>query len=219
MGIVIAVDGVAASGKGTLSRALAAEFGYAVLDTGKLYRAVAAKALEAGVAADDEVRCGALARALTPAYAARPGLGGEAMGSAASRVSGLPQVRAALLGFQRSFAGSPPGGAAGAVLDGRDIGTVVCPGADAKFFLTADPAVRAARRAGDEPGTPVAAIEASIRERDAREAARAASPLVPAEDAVILDTSRMTPGEVLRTAMETLAGMGVRPGGGRGPGR
>jgi cytidylate kinase len=142
--MIITVDGPSAAGKGTLARGLAAALGFAHLDTGLLYRAVALKALAAGVTETGDMV--AIAEALVPEDLRREGLRGEEVSQAASRVAALPDVRAALLAFQRRFADRPPGGEAGVVLDGRDIGTVVCPQADVKFFITASSAARARRR-------------------------------------------------------------------------
>lgn len=202
---VIAVDGPAASGKGTLARKLAAHFGFAHLDTGRLYRAVGLRVLRgAGDPADPAV-AEAAAEALDPQDLDDPELGGEDAARAASQVAALPGVRAALLDFQRRFAARPPDGARGAVLDGRDVGTVVCPGADAKLFVTASPEVRAERRHKELLGTGVDSIYArvleDIRERDARDSQRAAAPLRQAEDAFLLDTSAMGPDDALQAAL------------------
>ena len=173
----VAIDGPAAAGKGTISRAVAERFGLAHLDTGLLYRAV-------GVIGGDPV---AAARALRPEDLSRDGLRSLEAGQAASRVAAIPEVRAALVEFQRRFARR----IGGAVLDGRDIGTVICPEAEVKLYVTASPEVRAHRRwlevGGDE-----AEVLAEVRERDARDMGRADAPLRPAEEAEILDTSEMT---------------------------
>lgn len=173
----VAIDGPAASGKGTISRAVAAHFGFAHLDTGLLYRAV-------GAMGSDPV---AAARQLTAADLARDDLRTLAAGQAASRVATIPEVRAALVDFQRRFARAE----GGAVLDGRDIGTVICPEAEVKLYVTARAEVRAHRRwlevGGDE-----ARVLAEVRERDARDMGRADAPLRPAADAVTLDTSDLT---------------------------
>lgn len=173
----VAIDGPAAAGKGTISRALAARFGFAHLDTGALYRTV-------GVKGGDPV---AAAQGLTPADLARDDLRTLAAGQAASRVAVIPEVRAALLDFQRRFARRP----GGAVLDGRDIGTVICPGAEVKLYVTASAEVRAHRRWLELGGDP-AQVLAEVKERDARDMGRADAPLRPADDAHILDTSDMT---------------------------
>ena len=176
MPFTIAIDGPAASGKGTLARALVGHFGFHHLDTGLLYRAV-------GALGGDPV---AAAENLTPQDLLRPDLRTAEAGQAASRVATDPQVRAALVDFQRRFAVQEPG----AVLDGRDIGTVICPDAALKLYVTADDQTRAARRAA-ELGADPAEMLVQLRERDARDAARATAPLRPAEDAVLLDTTAM----------------------------
>jgi cytidylate kinase len=192
---VIAVDGPAAAGKGTLARRLAAAYGFAHLDTGALYRATARDVLAAGLDPADADGAAALARRLDPASLADPRLRDEAVGCAASIVSAHPAVRAALLDYQRAFADRPPGGANGAVLDGRDVGTVVCPEARVKLFVTASVEARAGRRIRELEalGGPVdaAAVLAEMRARDERDSSRAAAPLKPAEDAVLLDTSAL----------------------------
>lgn len=184
MAFTIAIDGPAAAGKGTISRAVAAHFGFAHLDTGLLYRAVGVRMLE-GV---DPV---AAARALTPHDLERGDLRGAAAAQAASKVATIPEVREALLDFQRAFAQR----AGGAVLDGRDIGTVICPEAEAKLFVTASPEVRAHRRhaelraAGSDMTYPE--VLEDVRQRDARDSDRSTAPLKPAEDAVLIDTSAL----------------------------
>ncbi|MCA3485732.1 MAG: (d)CMP kinase [Rhodobacter sp.] len=173
----VAIDGPAAAGKGTISRAVAAHFGFAHLDTGLLYRAVAARG-------GDPV---AAAQALSPEDLAHPGLRSLEAGAAASRVAAIPAVRAALARFQRRFARAE----GGAVLDGRDIGTVICPEAEVKLYVTATPQVRARRRwlelGGDE-----AQVLAEVMARDARDMGRATSPLRKATDAEVIDTSDLS---------------------------
>ncbi|WGR63607.1 (d)CMP kinase (plasmid) [Paracoccus ferrooxidans] len=186
MPFTIAIDGPAASGKGTIARALARHFGFAHLDTGLLYRAVGAKG-------GDPI---AAARGLAPEDLARPDLRSAEAGQAASRVAAIPEVRAALVEFQRRFARSQPG----AVLDGRDIGTVICPEAELKLYITASDEIRARRRAL-ELGADEARILAELRERDARDAARAVAPMRPADDALLLDTSEMTIDEAVARAI------------------
>lgn len=186
MPFTIAIDGPAASGKGTIARALASRFGFHHLDTGLLYRAVGAKG-------GDPVQA---ARGLTAADLSRPDLRSAEAGQAASRVAAIPEVRAALLDFQRRFAAQPPG----AVLDGRDIGTVICPDAAVKLYVVAADETRAARRAA-ELGADPAEMLAQLRERDARDSARAAAPLKPAADAVVLDTTSMTIAEAVAEAL------------------
>ncbi len=177
MPFTIAIDGPAASGKGTIARALAQEFGFPHLDTGLLYRAV-------GAMGGDPT---AAARALSPEDLLRPGLRSAEAGQAASRVATIPEVRAALIDFQRRFSRQEPG----AILDGRDIGTVICPGAEVKLYVIAADETRAERRAA-ELGADPAVMLAELRERDARDAARDTAPLRAAPDAVILDTTAMT---------------------------
>jgi cytidylate kinase len=189
--MIIAIDGPAASGKGTLGKRLAAHFGLRHLDTGLIYRAVAKALLDAGHPLDDAVRAVAAARALDPEKFDEQALKGHAVGEAASIVSAIPELRAALLAFQRDFAKRPPG----AVLDGRDIGTVICPNADVKIFVIAAADVRARRRAREveAAGQPVdeAAILADILRRDERDRSRAVAPLRPAADAHQLDTTML----------------------------
>lgn len=184
---VIAVDGPAASGKGTVATRLGAHYGLPVLDTGLLYRAVGV--LSADV--DDAGASAAAARALTAGALEDPRLRTRAAGELASRVGVHPQVRAALLDFQRAFANQP----GGAVLDGRDIGTVICPNAPAKLYVTARPEVRAGRRwrqlTGQGEAVSLEDVLADIRRRDERDGGRAAAPLTQAPDAVLLDTSEM----------------------------
>lgn len=192
---IVAIDGPAAAGKGTLARRLAEELDLAPLDTGSLYRAVAAKLLAAGEDPNDEVLAEAAARALTSTDLQRDDLRSEAAGEAASVVAAQERVRRALLDFQRRFAHNPPDGKAGTVLDGRDIGTVVCPEADAKLFVTASAQERARRRHEELLARGEASIYARVLEdmkaRDARDERRAAAPLKPADDAYVLDTSEM----------------------------
>jgi CMP/dCMP kinase len=189
---VIAVDGPAASGKGTIATRLGAAFGLPVLDTGLLYRAVGVLTDRAGEDLDNPDACAAAAVTLTADQLSDPALRTRAAGELASRVGVHPRVRAALLEFQQTFAGQE----GGAVLDGRDIGTVICPEAPAKLYVTARPEVRAERRwkqlkAQGEPAS-LDEVLADIRIRDARDGGRDAAPMRPARDAVLLDTSEMT---------------------------
>ena len=194
MRFCVAIDGPAAAGKGTIGRAVAQRFGFAHLDTGLLYRAVGAKG-------GDPV---AAALGLTAADLARADLRSLAAGQAASIVAVIPQVRAALVEFQRRFARTE----GGAVLDGRDIGTVICPDAEVKLYVTATAAVRAERR-WREVGGDAAQVLAEVVERDQRDMERATAPLRPADDAVLLDTSVMTIDEGVQTAVDVvLARMG-----------
>jgi len=189
--MIIAIDGPAASGKGTLGLRIAEHFGFAHLDTGLLYRAVARDVLARGAAIDDEQVAIDCARSLDPASLSDPALRQTGVGEAASIVARVEEVRAALLQFQREFARRKPG----AVLDGRDIGTVVCPDADVKIFVTAEPEVRAERRylerkaAGDE--ITYREVLDLIRQRDARDAGRTSAPMRPASDAILLDTTNL----------------------------
>jgi CMP/dCMP kinase len=203
--MIIAVDGPAAAGKGTLARRLAQHFGYHFLDTGLLYRMTAKALIDRGATAADEAAAAAAAAGLRPTSFDEASLRNETVGEMASAVAVIPAVRAALLSYQRAFAAKPPG----AVLDGRDIGTVVCPGADVKFFVTASPEVRARRRLLElqETGAaqPYEEVLASIHARDARDSRRAVSPLIPAADAIVLDTSQMSAGEALEAAVKAIA--------------
>jgi cytidylate kinase len=187
MSFTIAIDGPAAAGKGTIARALAAELGFVHLDTGLLYRAV-------GALGGDPV---AAARGLHPADLQRGDLRSAEAGQAASRVAVIPEVRAALVDFQRRFARTEPG----AVLDGRDIGTVICPEARLKLYVTARDEVRAHRRALELGADPVQILH-ELRERDARDAARDVAPMRPAPDALLFDTSDMAIGDAVRAAIE-----------------
>jgi cytidylate kinase len=204
--MIVAVDGPAASGKGTLARRLAGHFGYAHLDTGKLYRAVGYAVLAAGGDPEDAAAATKAAKSLTLDALDDPALLGDAAAVAASKVAAIPCVRAALLRFQREFAENPPHSAAGAVLDGCDIGTVVCPEADAKLFVTADLAVRAERRHKELIGRGEPSIYARVlqdlKERDARDSNRAVAPLRPARDAKILDTSALDADAAFAAALD-----------------
>ncbi|MGG7643390.1 (d)CMP kinase [Rhodovulum sp. YNF3179] len=193
MRFTVAIDGPAAAGKGTISRAVAARFGFAHLDTGLLYRAVGRRALDGAAGGEiDAATAIAAARALDPADLKRDDLRTPAVAQAASVVAAIPEVRQALLDFQRDFAARD----GGAVLDGRDIGTVICPDAELKLFVTASDAVRAERRylelvAGGHDTTRAAVLE-DLKARDARDAARDAAPLRPAQEAVLLDTTELS---------------------------
>jgi len=191
-GFVIAVDGPAASGKGTVATGLGRAYGLPVLDTGLLYRAVGVLAKRSGGDLDDPAACAAAAAGLDSGHLDDPALRTREAGELASRVAVHPEVRSALLAFQRAFAGQP----GGAVLDGRDIGTVIWPEAPAKLYVTATPEVRAERRwkqlAAQGETVSLAEVLEDIRRRDARDGGRDAAPMRPAPDAVLLDTSEMT---------------------------
>jgi cytidylate kinase len=210
--MIIAIDGPAASGKGTLAKRIATHFGLAYLDTGLLYRAVARDVIELGGALDDPDAAVRVARNLDPGTLDDPALRDPGLGEAASIVARIPGVRAAILSYQRTFARSR----GGAVLDGRDIGTVVCPDADVKLYVTATPEVRAERRYREkvtrgEPAT-LEAVLADIKRRDERDAGRTASPMRPAADAFLLDTSNLD----IEAAFDTAVGVISRKVGQRG---
>ncbi len=202
--MIVALDGPAAAGKGTLAKRLAEVLDFAYLDSGLLYRETAAAAL-AAKAAPEVADFIAAARALTLADSAREGLRSNAVSSGASKAAALPEVRAALLSYQQGFAVKPPGGKAGAVLDGRDIGTVVCPDAAVKIFVTASAEVRAKRRCLElqERGEDAIYLRVlqDVQERDRRDQERAVAPLKPAPDAVELDTSDLDREEAFQSAM------------------
>jgi 3-phosphoshikimate 1-carboxyvinyltransferase len=199
--LIIAIDGPAASGKGTLARRLASYFGFTYLDTGSLYRAVGLKLVYDGTDPHDEAAAIQAASGLVAEDLVNPRLRQERVGNAASIVSAMPEVRAALLDFQREFAKRE----GGAVLDGRDVGTVVCPNADMKFFVTADMETRAGRRHKELQGFGVEVVYdsvlADLKERDQRDSERATAPLKPAEDAITIDTSNMNINDVFEKAV------------------
>jgi len=210
--VIIAIDGPAASGKGTLGKSLAAHYGLRHLDSGLLYRAVAKAVLDSGAKSDDRQTAATLAKSLELAHLDEAALKTPKVGEAASIVSAFPEVRAALVAFQRDFAVKPPG----AVLDGRDIGTVICPHADVKIYVTAAPEVRARRRAAEyrSQGRNIdeAAVLADILKRDERDTKRAAAPLKQAPDAHLLDTTYLAISAAIRAAIDiveaTRAGRG-----------
>lgn len=207
--IVIAIDGLAATGKGTIARRLAAALDFAHLDTGLLYRAVGLGVLRAGLDPSDPKAAAQAALALNPsvlmASADDPALRGDDTGSAASKVAAIPEVRAILLKFQQDFASHPPFGKKGAVLDGRDIGTVIAPKAQVKIYVEASAEVRAHRRflelQGRGENVTEAAVLADLKERDTRDVTRKTVPTRAAEDAVILDTSSLTADEAFKKAL------------------
>lgn len=210
--MIITIDGPAAAGKGTLAQQLAEKYRLAYFDTGMVYRAVGLELLNAGLAPDDETAAEEVARSLTFAkmhlLSRQPGFRSAAGGQAASKVAAIPEVRKILLKMQQDFALNPksPEGENmnGVVYDGRDTGTVVCPGADIKFFITASPEVRAMRRHKEYLQKGMASdyddVLAQTKERDQRDSSRASAPLKPAEDAVIIDTSSMDIAEVFAEA-------------------
>ncbi len=190
--LVIAVDGTLASGKGTLSKGLALELGLPHLDTGLLYRATAKACLEAGIDPSDEAAAAELAKALNIDAMVPDELRTAEVGQAASKVAVHPAVRGALYDLQRNFAAQP----GGAILDGRDIGTVICPDAHVKLWVDADVEIRAARRVAElnAKGDPITQAEmvAQLRERDERDQNRAVAPMKPAEDAHLIDTTHLS---------------------------
>ena len=207
MAVVIAVDGPAASGKGTLARRLAAEFGYAYLDTGLLYRAVGLSLIRAGEYPGDAFAAEVVVENLKVADMdfSDPTLRDEETGRAAGIVAANPAVREALIDLQRNFAAAPPNAALGAVLDGRDIGTVICPDADYKFFIDADIGVRAERRVKElqekgDPSIPSRVLQ-DMKERDHRDRTRAVAPLAPAADASVIDTTNLNADAVFALAI------------------
>ncbi len=193
--MIIAIDGPAASGKGTLARRLAGHLGYAYLDSGALYRAVGLQVLNAGEDPGDEAAAIRAAANLQQDLLDDPAIRGETPGKAASRVAVIPGVRQHLLAFQQNFAALPPDGAPGAVIDGRDIGTIVCPDADLKIFVTASAETRAKRRTAEllarGETADLAKTLADITARDARDRSRKTAPLKRAEDAYLLDTTNL----------------------------
>ncbi|MCV2877742.1 cytidylate kinase [Sedimentimonas flavescens] len=197
MAFTVAIDGPAAAGKGTISKAVAARFGFAHLDTGLLYRAVGAKV-------GDGAEAIAAAKSLSTDDLVRDDLRTLAAGQAASKVAAIPEVRAALVEFQRRFARQD----GGAVLDGRDIGTVICPEAAVKLFVTASAEVRARRRwlelGGEAADQPYEAVLAEVKERDERDMNRSDAPLRPATDALILDTSELSIDEAVARAVAAI---------------
>ena len=196
-GFAIAIDGPAAAGKGTVSKAVAARLGFAHLDTGLLYRAVGARHLLGEAPID-------AALALTAEDLDNPNLRTAEIAQAASKVAVIPEVRAALIDFQRAFARRE----GGAVLDGRDIGTVICPDAEAKLYVTASAEVRAERRykklAAKDPATDYETVLADVKERDQRDSERATAPLKPADDAVIIDTSSLSIDDAISAALAAI---------------
>ncbi|WP_119301652.1 (d)CMP kinase [Dongia deserti] len=207
--LIITVDGPSAAGKGTLARRLADHFGFEFLDTGALYRGVGLSVLRQGLDPADENAATAAAKALKPEILGEPALRAEETSTAASKVAAIPSVRAAILNWQRDFARSAARNSGGAVLDGRDIGTVVCPDADAKLFVTASLEARADRRVKELQARGETAIYARVlqdmQERDARDQGRSISPTKPATDALTIDTSDLTADQVFERALAFIA--------------
>ena len=208
--MIIAIDGPAASGKGTIARQIAQIYGLHHLDTGLLYRAVAKAVLDAGYAPDDAERAIGAAAALDPKKFDEGALKTQRITEASSVVAAIPQVREALMNYQRAFAVQPPG----AVLDGRDIGTVIAPGADVKLFVVASPEVRARRRVAELRGRGEAADEAEVladlRRRDERNSRRTVAPLVQAPDAHLLDTTNLSIDAAFRAAIQIIEDVRTR---------
>jgi len=202
--MIIAIDGTAAAGKSTIARRVAQTYGLPHLDTGSLYRAVARDVMAASHALDDARAAAYAAKRLDPTTLGDPNLRLKGNGEAASVVAAIPEVRAALLDFQRGFANQP----GGAVVEGRDIGTVVCPDANAKIFVTASAESRAARRHRELVGYGVEITEesvlAEIKARDKRDSERAISPLKPAQDALLLDTTELDIEKAVAAALELI---------------
>ncbi|NOT42124.1 MAG: (d)CMP kinase [Alphaproteobacteria bacterium] len=210
---VIAIDGPAASGKGTLARRIAQVLGFAHLDTGRLYRAVGLAVLKRGEDPTDPAAAQRAVEALDLSLLEDPDLRSDTTGGAASKVAAIQTVRDALLDFQRNFAAHPPGGK-GAVLDGRDIGTIICPDAAVKLFVTASPEIRAKRRFLELQAQGSTRTEeqvlTDIQTRDARDSGRAVAPLRQAGDATLLDTTHLDIETAVARALEIVrAGLGV----------
>ena len=209
MTIVIAIDGPAAAGKGTLARRVATELNLNYLDTGLLYRATGFAVLQSNEDPSDPASALKAAQNLQPADLDNDRLRDDECAQAASKVAAIQSVRDQLLAFQRSFAQTPPAGKKGSVLDGRDIGTVVCPDADVKLFVTASVAVRAERRLKELQNRGQDVIYAQVlkemEERDARDRDRDTAPLKPAEDAILLDTSELSIEDVIAKAVKIIS--------------
>ena len=206
--MIIAVDGPAASGKGTLARRLATHFGFAYLDTGKIYRAVGCRVLDADGDPEDQEAALSAAEALQPGDLNNSNLTSDRAAVAASKVAAMEPVRKMLLGFQQVFAANPPNGASGVVLDGRDIGTVVCPDAHVKLYVVASAEVRAERRHKEllDKGEPsiYSRVLQALKDRDARDIKRSAAPLVAAPDAISVDTTAMDPDEAFASVLDSI---------------
>lgn len=208
--MIVAIDGTLASGKGTLARRIAAHYGLPHLDTGRLYRAVGVSAMDAGIALDDRESLARLAKALDPAALPEARLRTAEAGQAASKVAALGEVRQALLDLQRAFANQP----GGAVLDGRDIGTVICPDADVKLWIDAAVEERARRRCAElaAAGTPISQEDMvqQLQERDARDRGRKDAPMKRADDAVLIDTTDLSIDAAVEKALSVIATVRAR---------
>lgn len=204
--MIVAVDGPAAAGKGTIAKVIATEFNLAYLDTGSLYRAVALGALNGGISLHDGEAAAEIARNLNPSCIDETKIRTRQVGLAVPIIAAKPDVRAALLETQRRFAHHPPEGKAGVVLDGRDIGTVVCPDADVKLFVTASDEARATRRWLElkqaDPDLTVGDVLADLKERDRRDSERASAPLTKADDAILLDTTDLSIEAAIHAALD-----------------
>lgn len=199
--MIIAIDGPSASGKGTIAKALAKTLGFHYLDTGALYRMVGLTVQRQNLDPQDQEAVAAIAASLDPASFHDKDLRGELVGGYASKVAALPKVRTALLKFQRDFANQSPG----AVLDGRDIGTVVCPKADIKFYVTASVEARSKRRFAESPHSDFNAVRADILARDERDRSRLVAPLKAAEDAVVVDTTEITAQQAIAICLHEIS--------------
>ena len=212
--MIIAIDGPSASGKGTLAKRLATHLSFAHLDTGKIYRAVGREVIRQGGDPEDERMALLVAQTLNPITLSDPALSGDEAALAASKVARMNDVRDVLLEFQRNFAENPPGGEAGAVLDGRDIGTVVCPDAAVKLYLLASAEERAKRRHKELLELGEVSIYASVlqdmKDRDDRDTNRSVAPLKPADDAFILDTSGLNADKAFAAALVEVEKFGHR---------
>jgi cytidylate kinase len=210
--VIIAIDGPAAAGKGTLAKAISKHLNFAYLETGLLYRAIGKKVLNEGKTQNKTALAESIAKNFQFEDIQTDGLQSEKVGQMASKISAIPNVRKSLLNFQREFAYNPPHGKSGAVLDGRDIGTVVCPRAQIKIFITASAEVRAKRRLKElqkqDPGVMYDNILKDLIERDARDQERAIAPLEPASDGTVLETSALNKGQVLELALKIISSKG-----------
>lgn len=211
--LIIAIDGTAASGKGTLAKQIAHELGFSHLDSGKLYRFIGHNMVVKGLDFNNKMAAIEIAAEITgtlkPEDLGDPALMSDSAGKAASNIAVIADVRECLLEYQRTFAYNPPEGAKGAVIDGRDIGTVVCPDADIKFYVDADIKIRAQRRHKDLQSQGISvtydAVLADMHERDQRDASRETAPMKPAEDSILLDTSEMSIDQVREKALSIIS--------------